>query len=297
MKTINPMVSIIIPVFNGAKYLEDALKSIQKSKFKNFEVILVDDGSTKDNSKILVKKLAKDYKNVRSFSFGKNKGMDYALNHGIKNAKGKYIARINQDDLMRPNRLSTQVKFLQNHPEVIAVGSFIQLFTEEGNFRVLKFLKTDKEIKNMWMMLSPFSDPTVMYRKKDLFAVGGYEQRFWPADDVHMWYKLGQIGKLANIQQILMDIRWHEGAGSLKYFKLDTKRTYRLHRWAHMNVEKATIIVQLFWICQLLCGLTLPPSFNWKVYRGIKTMVDFLVAIKQYSPSIRISKLTLSKTA
>jgi glycosyltransferase involved in cell wall biosynthesis len=297
MKSQNPMVSIVIPVFNGARYLEEAVRSIQKSTYKNFEVILVDDGSTKDNSKALIKRLSKEFDNVRGFSFGKNKGMDYALNHGIKKANGHYIARINQDDLMRPNRLATQVKFLQNHPEVVAVGSFIQLFTKDGNFRVLKFLKTDREIKSIWMMLSPFSDPTVMYRKEDLFKVGGYEQRFWPADDVHMWYKLGQIGELANIQQILMDIRWHEGAGSLRFFRLDTKRTYNLHRWAHANVEKATVAAQLFWIGQLLCGLILPPSFNWKVYRGIKSIVDVFVAIRRHSPLVFFPRIAVPKTA
>ncbi len=290
MKAKNPMISIIIPVFNGAAYLEETVSSIQNSKYKNFEIILVDDGSTKDNSKQLVKRLEKYYKNVRNYSFARNKGMDFALNLGLKKAQGKYIARVNQDDIMHPQRLGTQVAFLNKHKDVVAVGSNIQLFTSRGKFKVIRFLRTDREIKKIWMALSPFSDPTVMYRKGAALVVGGYEQQFWPADDVHMWYKLGKIGKLANIQQILMDIRWHEGAGSLLFFRLNTKRTYKLHRWAHRNIEKASIFVQLFWVGQFICGMLLTPSFNWKAYREIKSVVNFISSVKTRSHILSSNK-------
>ena len=110
-----PLVSVIIPVFNGQKYLKETVLSVQKSSYKNFEIILVNDGS-KDKSKELCYKLKKKYKNIRVFSFKKNRGLSNILNYAIRKAKGKYIARLNQDDLVTPTRLSSQVYFLENNP-------------------------------------------------------------------------------------------------------------------------------------------------------------------------------------
>lgn len=282
-KTINPngkpFVSVIIPVFNGAFYLEETISSIQKSTYKHYEIILVDDGST-DHSREVCRKLQKQYPNVHFYRFSKNKGLGRVLNFALKKAKGEYICRINQDDRMLPHRMETQVAFLAQNSDVVAVGSHIKLFDKNSNSTIVEFLERDEDIKKVWLMLSPFSDPSVMYRKTAAIKAGGYDQSYWPADDVHLWYRMGNLGKLANIQKPLVEVRWHKEAGSIKFFRRNTLVTYKLHRWANRNIAKAPFLIQAFWLGQLICGLTLPPSFNWAVYRILKKVVNTISTTK-----------------
>jgi len=211
--------------------------------------------------------------------------MTRVLNFGIKKSKGKYIAGINQDDLMMPERLKKQVDFLESHPDYVAVGGNIKLFSKENNFfDTILFPQTDEMIRKLWLFLSPFSDPTVMYRRDAFLKTKGYNQNFWPADDVQMWYQLGEIGKLANLPIILTKVRWHNEAGSIKHHRLQIKKTWEVHQWANKNITKASIPVQLFFIIQYLAGQILPPQFNWFVYRLIKKILyqrrlikDFLI--------------------
>src|SRR5690242_12716378 len=120
--TTSPKVTVLIPVFNGAKYLEEAVHSVMKSTYTNFEILLVDDGSS-DRSKHICRDLAKQYSQVRFYDFARNKGLGRVLNFALKKAKGKYIARLNQDDRMLPHRLTMQVRYLETHRDVTVVGS------------------------------------------------------------------------------------------------------------------------------------------------------------------------------
>lgn len=268
-KMEKPLVTVVIPVFNGASYLKEAVNSVAKSNFKNFEIMLIDDGS-KDSSKKLCRKLVKKYKNAHFYSFNKNRGLGRVLNFAIKKAKGKYICRLNQDDIVLPHRIKTQVKFLEKNPEVVAVGSWIKLFEENGKTQIVKFLKTDEQIKKIWLLISPFADPSVMYRKDAVIKAGMYQQEFWPGDDTHLWYRMGKIGKLANIQKPLVEVRYHKGAGSVKYFRKMTVVTYLMHRWAHEYIQTAPLWIQTFWIFQFIAGMVLPVDWNWKIYRILK---------------------------
>ncbi len=270
-----PLVSILIPVYNGAPFLAETIASIKKNHYPNHEVILVNDGSS-DNSKLVCREFAKNSKKIRFYSFDQNQGMTRVLNFGIAKAKGKYIARLNQDDLIMPNRLEKQVKFLEQHPDYVAVGGQIKLFTE-GNpkFGQVNFPLTDKKIRQNWLMFSPYSDPTVTYRKESVLRTEGYSQYFWPADDVHMWYQLGKLGKLANLSGVMTKVRWHQSCGSIKSHKRQMLKTWQVHQWAAENVAKPSSGLRIFWACQLLAGYLCPPQFNWAVYRLIKK-IQFL---------------------
>lgn len=271
-----PLVSVIIPAFNGASYLEEAVESVQKSTFKNFEILLVDDHST-DHSRKICKMLESKYSNVKFYAFRKNKGLGRVLNFAIKKAKGIYICRLNQDDRMLPFRIHTQVFYLEQNKEVVAVGSCIKLFDSTGKYETLRFIENDEDIKKVWHIVSPFSDPSVMYRKDIAIKARGYKQEFWPADDTHLWYRMGQIGKLANIQTPLVEVRWHRKAASFFYFRKLAKSTYKMHRWANKYVSQAPILIQVYWLIQLLCGLTFSPSFNWWVYRLLKRFIAIVI--------------------
>ncbi len=298
-KNTTPLVSVLIPVFNGAQYLVEAVESVYQSTYTNFEIILVDDGST-DASVALCEKLDKRYSKVRFFGFNKNRGLTRVLNFGISKAKGKYIARINQDDLMVKKRLEWQVEFLENNPDHVAVGGWIRMFSNnKKGFETVRFAQTDEELKKMWLMLSPFSDPTVMYRKDTFLQTKGYSQKFWPGDDVHMWYQLGSLGKLANLPKILTKVRWHNGAGSIKFHKLQMQKTWELHMYARKHIAKPSTFIWIFWIAELLAGYVLPPRINWMVYRIIKRTLalnwSFGVSMPSFSFPNRIKAFSFSQ--
>lgn len=294
MTNKKPLVSVIIPVFNGASFLVEAVDSVQKSEFKDFEIILIDDGST-DNSKMLCRILDEKYDNLHFYDFKENKGLGRVLNFALKKAQGKYICRLNQDDHMLPHRMARQIDFLKKNQDVVAVGSHITHFFEDGKKEILKYLETDEEIKEIWHIVGPFSDPSVMYRRDIALEVGGYDQSFWPVDDTHMWYKMGLKGKLANIQEPLVEVRWHAKAGSVYFFREMAWQIYRVRRWAHKNVKKGTIAHQIFWLVQLAAGMIMTPKMNWKIYRYIKKIISWYEEKKHHAKKgVKKIKLALN---
>jgi hypothetical protein len=198
--------------------------------------------------------------------------MSNALNFALSKAKGQYICRLNQDDIMLSHRIITQVDFLNRNPKVVAVGSYVKYF-EKSN-RIVTFFQKDKDIRSIWHIVSPFADPSVMYRKNAAIKLGGYDQTMWPADDTHLWIRMGTIGQLANIPKILVYVRWHENAASIKYFKTLAISTYKMHVWINNHIEKAPIFIHLYWIFQLIAGLVLPPDWNWCIYRFLKQLIS-----------------------
>lgn len=271
-----PMVSIVIPVFNGASYLEAAVASVFRSTYRNFEVLLVDDGSS-DYSRTICKSLERKYRRVRFYQFPNNRGLSRVLNFALKKAKGKYICRLNQDDLMLPHRIATEVEYLEKHPDVAAVGSWIRLFTDDGSEQIVRFAKHDADIRKLWYIVSPFADPTVMYHKKIAIKAGGYLQVFWPADDTHLWYRIAQYGKLANIQRPLVNVRWHKNAASWKHFRKLAESTFAMHNWTDTYIEKAPWYIHMYWIIQYMASMMLPPEFIWDFYRVMKRIIAYIL--------------------
>lgn len=268
-KQRQPLVSVVIPVYNGSLFVEQAVASVKKSTYKNFEILLIDDVST-DKSKEICLRLERKYKNLKFYSFNRNKGLGRVLNFALKKARGKYICRINQDDVMHPTRISKQVRFLEASPKVVLVGSWLLVEDEQGRARINKYLECDTEIRKTWLKLSPCWDAAVMYRKQAAIEVGGYQQKFWPADDLHMWYRLGKVGKIANLQEPLTKIKFHTGAVSMRYHRKHMEATFAVHRWAHQHVARASFLIQLYWVGQLVAGYLFPAWFNWYIYRLLK---------------------------
>jgi len=268
-----PLVSVVIPVFNGSDYLEETVRSVQASDFRNFEILLINDGSA-DKSKQICHSLEKKYANITFYSFQLNRGLGRVLNFALQKAKGTYICRINQDDTMFSHRMKTQVDYLSHHPKVVAVGSHTKLFRNNSpKYEIVQYLAEDEQIKKVWLFLSPFADPSVMYRKEVALKVGGYDQAFWPADDSQLWYKMGLVGRLANIQKPLVNVRFHDQAASVKHFRILTYKTLKMHLWIHKYVQKAPIPIMLFWFGQFCAGYLFTANQNWAMYRVMKKMV------------------------
>jgi len=293
--TNNPLVSVVIPVFNGTPYIKQAVESTLKSTYKNIEIILVDDGSS-DQSKFLCQQLAKKYKKLSFYSFPKNQGQAIALNHALHKAKGKYICRLNQDDTMYKNRIATQVKYLISHPDIVALGSSINLVNQKGHCQIVHYLEGDAEIRKVWHILSPFSDPSVMFNRLIALKVDGHDQAFWPANDTQLWIKMAQHGKLANLKKPLVKVLYHTKAASVQHFKTLTKITYKMHLWMDRHIQPAPWYVHLFWLAEYSSGMIFSSNFNWTIYRLIKKAVyvlaDFFHFLKKIK-AIAVDKLNI----
>ncbi|MGM1056997.1 MAG: glycosyltransferase family 2 protein [Bacteroidota bacterium] len=217
-----PTVSIILPVYNCDKYIQEAIESILNQTYVDFELIIVNDGSTDQTSNII-----KKFTNIdkRIIAINKhNTGLSDSLNTGLRIAQGKYIARIDADDLCLVGRLKLQVKFLDNHPEYIIVGSAVVYINENGKKLGYSHVYiTDKSIKKSLPKINPLAHPSVMILKSALIQINGYEinvrQDF---EDYYLWHRLKKMGKFYNIPEPLIKYRLLENSlsrgGTKEYF-------------------------------------------------------------------------------
>ena len=203
---MNPEISVILPVYNGGKYLKEAIDSILNQTFKNFELIIVNDGSTDESLYII-----RSYKDERIKLINqKNTGLSKALNNGIKLAKGKYIARMDQDDISHPERLKKQIKFMESHTDYVAIGTYANYISKNGEF--LYTSKTpykSEDLKNGLPYVCPFVHSSVMMRVDALKKVGGYKNvgRYFYQEDILLWIDLSKEGEFYNILESLLNFR------------------------------------------------------------------------------------------
>lgn len=211
LKTQIPIISVVIPVYNAARYLDESLTSTFAQTGVHFEVICVDDAST-DDSWQLLQKWARKHKNMRVFRLKKNQGLSVALNLGISKAKGDYIARMDGDDIMLPHRLSAQLNRLSKDANLIGIGGQCIRIDENGNEQGIKsFPLTHSEIHSMIFRASPLQHPTLMVNKTKLpndFA--WYRADLKIGEDYDLYYRLMKYGKLANLDQTVIKYREHK---------------------------------------------------------------------------------------
>ena len=203
-------VTVLMPVYNGAAYLEAAIESIRRQTHSDFEFLIVDDGSTDGSSEILEGLAAQDSR--LRIIYGKHEGIAAARNRGLALARGSVIVCMDQDDVAMPERIERQLAYLAEHPEVAAVGSALRLINKDGDpiAPPTMYPPTSEEIREG--LLSGYcmlGQPTVAMRREAAIAVGGYRRAFDPADDYDLWIRLSERYALANMPDVLVDYRWH----------------------------------------------------------------------------------------
>jgi glycosyltransferase involved in cell wall biosynthesis len=201
-----PLISVILPVYNGAKYLKDSIESILNQDCSDFELIVINDGSS-DNSEEIIS----SFNDPRiKYYFQKNLGLARTLNRGIAEASGKYIARHDQDDISYKNRFSVQVNFLNKHRHVAVVGSWanIKIF-DLNTSRYIKHPVDDAALKVLFLFDNYFVHSSVMIRKKSLEAVNGYSDDInrQPPEDYELWSRMMRSCSFANIPNFLICYR------------------------------------------------------------------------------------------
>lgn len=208
----SPSVSVILPVYNGSLYLRRSIDSILSQDFSDFELIIINDGSSDDSAEII-----KQYSDPRIHYFYQgNQGLANTLNRGIDLARGKYIARQDQDDVSKPNRLSLQVAFLDENSEYALVGSAAEIWVNgKKSPRVLKHPTSDAELRFGLLFRNYFVHSSVLIRRDILLELGGYctDPERQPPEDYELWSRISRSYKLANLIEPL--VSYHEVSGSM----------------------------------------------------------------------------------
>lgn len=204
MENKNPKVSILMNTFNRSDLIGRAIKSVKNQTFADWELIIVNDGST-DNTANVVREWQKNENRVIYLENKTNLGIPRSSNAGLKVAKGSYISILDDDDFWFDNRkLEKQMDFLDKNPEYVACGGGV-IVVDEKEKELYRYLKpeTDKEIREYMHYSDPLANSTTIYRYLSARKLGFYDERSRYCSDRDFWYKMGKIGKFYNFQEYL----------------------------------------------------------------------------------------------
>jgi len=204
---MNILISVIMSVYNGETYLKESVESILKQTFKDFEFIIINDGST-DKSLEIINRYKKLDDRIILIS-RENRGLIASLNEGIKKAKGKYIARMDADDISLATRFEEQIKFMEENPDIGVCGSWIEVFGENKNDTIWKMQKSNDELKVRLLFSVPVAHPSVMM-KKDIIDKYNlkYKEAYKHAEDYQFWLDFSRYTNFSNIQKVLFRYRY-----------------------------------------------------------------------------------------
>lgn len=207
----DPAISVVMPVYNGARFLDEAVSSILGQTCGDLELIVSDDGST-DRSLEIARGYASEDQRVVVLEPGHG-GIAAAMNRGLTAARGAYLAPMDQDDVAMPDRLERLVAFLERRPEVTLVGGGMQLIDADGRMLGERRRATSSESVAEAMLTScAVIHPTSMMRTAAVQAVGGYRRAMPFAQDYDLWLRLMEHGHIDNIAEILLLKRIHKGS-------------------------------------------------------------------------------------
>jgi glycosyltransferase involved in cell wall biosynthesis len=201
-----PLVSVVMPVYNSEKYVKQSVESILSQTYKNFELIVIDDGST-DKSFEIVAKLAEKDKRIKFLKNDRNLGVSATRNRLIDIAKGEYVAIMDSDDISLPERLEKQVAFLSEKKELGLLGSSVEVINENGKkIGFWKYPETHDEISVEMIFNSPFASSSVIFRK-DFVKGFRYNEDVLVAEDYDFYSRLSKNCKMHNLKDILVKYR------------------------------------------------------------------------------------------
>ena len=197
-------ITVLMPCYNAADYIADAIQSVLTQTFRDFEFLIVNDGST-DNTAALVRSF-NDERIV--FIEQKQQGIAAALNNGLKHARADYIARFDADDICFPDRLEKQFDYMQSNPECIVAGSGADYIDDAGNFVFTRYPLASKneEIKGLAFYKCPFIHASVIFKKTTVTSLG-YNINAHSFEDHLLWLQLKEKGNMYNMEEPLLSVR------------------------------------------------------------------------------------------
>jgi len=214
--------SVLMPVFNAEAYVAAATQSILSQTFADFEFIVVDDGSTDSSLEILQKYAASDAR-IRLVS-RENRGLVATLNEMIALAGGRYLARMDADDISHPLRFARQIEYLEHHPDIAVLGTR-GLFIDPEGAPLVDFLDVLQHDAILAALLTPalgIIHPAAMIRRDVMLDIGGYRADCKHAEDLDLWLRISESHRLCNLDQVLISYRVHANSVS---------KTHHMEQW------------------------------------------------------------------
>lgn len=202
----SPLVSVVLPVYNGAADVERSVQTILSQTFYNFELIIINDGSSDESAEVL--ESISDPR-IRLYH-QENMGLAATLNRGISLASGVYIARQDQDDLSHPQRLEKQVAYLGKHPECILLGTAAEIWVGDVPTDRAHDHPVEHSVLSFELLFNnPFVHSSVMMRRDALLEIGGYstDKERQPPEDYELWSRMARYGRVANLSERLLVYR------------------------------------------------------------------------------------------
>ena len=275
-------ISIVMPVYNAEHFLKEAIGSILGQSFSDFEFIIVNDGSSDESGNIV-----KSFNDKRIVYIGNtaNSGLAHSINTGVQAARGLYIARMDADDIALPHRLEEEAKYLDTHPAIGVVGSWMVFMNESGNLsHVLKRPATPLGVKWQSLFSTPLFHPAIMARS-EILKQNPYDENLHNSEDYELWSRLlfKQGVQLANIEKPLLYYRSFDKSftRSLDKSKRAASALNTIHNISHytsLHVREAELVT-LMRESETLSAMNL--FAIWKIYvRAAKAFI----AIEKPSP-------------
>jgi glycosyltransferase involved in cell wall biosynthesis len=203
----NPKASVVMSVHNEERYVSKAIRSILEQTFDDFEFIIIDDDSTDGTTEILSNYQQKDAR-IRVLRHQSKKGLAQSLNEGIRIAQGRYIARMDADDISLPTRLEKQVAFLDMHPEVGLVGTLCYEVDENDVIvRRWSLPSSTSDVRKALLDLNPLVHTSVMIRKEVFAEIGYYDETLQYSQDYELWLRIARKYEIANLPEPLVMLR------------------------------------------------------------------------------------------
>lgn len=225
-----PRVTVLLPVHNGEPYLAAAVQSILAQGFADFELLIIDDGST-DRSCEIIGSFADP--RIRLLRNARNLRLIATLNRGLEEARGEYVARMDADDVSLPGRLEAQVSFLDQNPGVGVVGTAVQLIDAQGTpGAAVRFPVTHTLIRWALCFISPIAHPAAMMRKAVVSGLGGYSAQALHCEDYDLWWRASAVTQLANLKDVLLQLRKHDGNITVRHASIHDDTAVELCRAA-----------------------------------------------------------------
>ncbi|OFZ16568.1 MAG: hypothetical protein A2X86_12290 [Bdellovibrionales bacterium GWA2_49_15] len=234
-----PLVSVVIPCFNAAAFLEAAVTSVLDQTLPDFEIILCDDGSTDQTATIIGVLIARDGR-IRGIKNEQNRGISHTRNHLIREAKGEFITFLDCDDLMYPDRLELQVQFLRANPQIDIIGSHYHEFNHRRLGKVRMVKTTHQDIVHAFQYMCPIPNPTLMARRS-IFQQLSFNETLKSAEDLDLLLRAYEQGrKFANIPFVTTLYRIHNNSiSTLQKFEMQIS-TYLALCWHNLRTPTSS---------------------------------------------------------
>ncbi|RSK40700.1 glycosyltransferase family 2 protein [Mangrovimonas spongiae] len=279
-----PELTVIMPVYNGEKYLEEAIDSVLHQTYTNFTLLVLNDNSTDSTPAILKKYQEQDHR-VHVISKNENQGPANLRNEGIKLAETEFIALLDADDIALPTRFEKQIDFLKSNPDVGVCGTWFTVFGDKKE-KILKHAVDHEALKIQFLSSCGIGNPTVMFRKSVLGDLQ-FEHQYVPAEDYGLWSQLIAKTKFHNIPESLLRYRWHPGniSQTKKDNLIKSEILIKKRQLIHLAIDENDANIN-YYLHAVSLKRNLPKNDIKQVIKAAKTLKNLNLKHKYYNQEL-----------